>query len=236
MRHRGQLQALARGLQLAGRAIGDKGFNTAARQRQLNARLLVDALSHILGHRAAPALRLRALFPRCVETAVGLRNAVGALLIQLHIERGAILADGRILRLHRRAIRRRDGDLLDLHRAMVREEQIVRHRAIDRHPRIIARDDRGRRQEPGAMRVSGANGERNNSGSDEKAFGQGLHRVSPRMRVSGCEDYLVSLSVMAPSSSLPEADAVASVPGAHLNGISTSSLPPTSRLASTMIL
>ena len=181
MRDGNQLEALARRLDLARRAVGDERLDAAAGERQLNARLLVDALRHILGHRAAPALRLCAFLPRRVEAAIGLSDAVGALLQKLEIERSAILADRGVHRLHRRTVRRRDADRVDLHRAVIREEQVVRHRAIDRDPRIVARDDRRRGQDPRAVRVRRADHQRGDGGGNDQSFRQGLHDLSPGM-------------------------------------------------------
>src|SRR3546814_19437262 len=62
---------------------------------------------------------------------------------------------------------------------MLEIEKIVRHRGVDRHPDIVARQNRRRRQQPLAMRLGGHGGEDGERGGRGETQNMFFHRLTP---------------------------------------------------------
>ncbi|KAG0935292.1 hypothetical protein G6F31_015951 [Rhizopus arrhizus] len=86
------------------RTVGDEGFHAADRLAHFQ---LLRVLRQFAegGHAAAPALALAVLLVGGEQAVIDRGDAIGARLLQFEVEHAAVLAGGRILRLHGAAIR-----------------------------------------------------------------------------------------------------------------------------------
>ncbi|KAG1086028.1 hypothetical protein G6F40_014042 [Rhizopus arrhizus] len=123
------------------------------------------------GHAAAPALALAVLLVGGEQAVIDRGDAIGARLLQFEVEHAAVLAGGRILRLHGAAIRGGDHQRFQAQRHVVEVEQVVGDRTVDGDPRRIAGDHGLRGQQPGLVGQGGeGKGSGQGGGEDERAL------------------------------------------------------------------
>src|SRR5690606_5571571 len=191
---------------------------------------------------AAPALGLAVLLPGGEQAAVDHGDAVGALLLERHVEHAAVLAGGRVLRLHGAAVGRGDHQAVQAQRHVVEVEQVVGYGGVDRDPRIGSGQYRLRGTQPGLVRGGvERDRERGQGDGQDQVMLHGGPPGSVHDGCDGCGSGAVrncaaqgrTARLTAPSSLLPWALPACGAVAGQVKGILTSSRPPTSRAAST---
>ena len=240
------------------RPVGDEGLHAADRLAHFQLLRILGQFAEG-GGRTAPALALAVQLIGGRQAVVDRGDAVGALLLQLDVEHAAVLAGGRVLRLHGAAVRGGDHHRFQAQRHVIEVEQVVGDRTVDGDPRRVAGDHGLRGQQPGLVgQGREGKGSGQSGGEDERALHAEDSRVIDEVRALpaevirplGCCDGVGSLSsgkgsdpgsgnygltarVTWPSSVAPCARPFCAAVAGQVKGIFSSSRPPTSRTAST---
>src|SRR5690606_1693568 len=146
----------------------------------------------------------------------------------------AVLARRRVGRLQHRAIGGGDSQAIQPQRDMVEVEQVVGHRRVDRHPGAGLRKHGGGRAQPGLVGLDGRGGTQDEGEGGGEAGESKLHRELLVVVVGrGSRGQGRTVSRTSPSSLLPLASERVGWLAGQVNGMRTTSRPPTSRAAST---